>query len=297
VKRALWAGSAGALVLGGGVVACAQLSDLATYSDCSGLCDASATQGDDGSSGATMDATQSSQGGDQQAPQEAEPVGDDANEPEDANESPDVATTTTLDSGGVVEAAAPVESGTPAEAGEPHESGTTTTSDAGDGGCASTDTVHNCSGCGLACNTSTGTPMCNGITCSYVCDTNTIDCNFATAPDTDGCECAGTGCCGAGCETAHESGIPSPATYYNCSPTGNTTLINATAVCLGVGGSACTAQTQTCPLFTGTTTNAVCGTVSNTCYCWVYSGTNSGTVSSVAFGPCNIPCQSGNTWN
>jgi hypothetical protein len=286
-------------VLGGGVVACAALSDLGSYSNCTDDCDASGSTARDDATNVVPadDAMQPVQTDDQSLPEETGPVGDDGEGGEDAGESPDGTTTEDHDSGhDEVEAAAPVDAGTDvgttAEAGPAHDSGAT-----GDGGCASTNSTHNCGACGVACDTTTGTPTCNGVSCGYMCATNKIDCNFASAPDTDGCECAGTACCGNVCETAHASGIPSPANYYNCSATGNSTLIEATAVCLGVGGGGCTAQTATCPLFTGVMTSAVCGTVANTCYCWVYSGTNSGTVSSVPFGPCNIPCQSGTAWN
>jgi hypothetical protein len=300
VNRARWAGAAGALVLGIGGVACAALGDLGSYTDCSGKCDASVTPGDDASS--VDDASQPPPNDDGQVSDEAGPGADDASDHEDASENPDVTTTTTSDSGGGgVEATAPMDAATQAEAGPAHDSGTTTTGDSGtatgDGGCASTGTPQNCSACGVACDTSTGTPKCNGVTCSYTCDTNRIDCNSITAPDTDGCECAGTACCGPNCETAHESGIPNPATYYNCSATGNSTLIEATAVCLGVGGGDCLAQTVNCPIIAPTTpTSAVCGMVSTTCYCWVYSGMGSGTVSTPSFG-CAPLCQSGQSWN
>jgi hypothetical protein len=295
VKRAGWSlGAAGALVLGGGVAACAALSGLDTFGACGGDCDASSGAGNhDVSTVVPMDSSQTTPPEDQASPEEAGPPGDDGDEAGDANENPDVEMTTGGDSGADVEA--PPDSGPAAEGGTTHDAG------AGDGGCESTDTIQHCSACGVACNTSTGTPMCNGFSCSYSCASNKVDCNGGTAPDSDGCECAGTACCGPSCETAHESGIPSPATYYNCSATGNNNQIEATAVCLGVGGTGCANQTASCGGilgFGGTTTNAVCGTVSNTCYCWVYSGQNSGTVASVMYGQCNnIPCQSGQPWN
>jgi hypothetical protein len=62
-----------------------------------------------------------------------------------------------------------------------------------------------------------------------------------------------------------------------------------------VGGSTCLLQTTT-NCGPATVTNAVCGTVSGTCYCWSFSGVNAGTVNS-AF-PCTaVPCTQGTSWN
>ena len=55
-----------------------------------------------------------------------------------------------------------------------------------EGGCGPLDTPANCSACGVACSTATGTPSCSGSACSYTCNSNLQDCNRATAPDTDG---------------------------------------------------------------------------------------------------------------
>jgi hypothetical protein len=151
----------------------------------------------------------------------------------------------------------------------------------------------------FACNTSTGTSSCDAVTCSYTCNSNRQDCNHATAPDTDGCECAGTACCGTGCQTSHNSGLTTPATYYECSATGNTTQTQALAACTGSGGTGCSAKNTTCGGFFGlggTPTSAACGTVAGTCYCWVYSGQNSGQVHTGGSG-CNISCSSGSAWN
>ena len=307
MKPAHWSiRAASTLLLGGGFAACAALSGLDSYTTavCTTDCDATAggpAHDNDGSSSTPMEASEP----EPDATEETGPGGDDLDDSGDAAESPDVLAT--IDSGGTLieastEASTPMEAGMTAEAGPPHDAGGTTdangAADTGGGGCTATNTVENCGACGASCNTSTGTPACNGLSCQYACDPNRVDCNGGTPPDTDGCECAGTACCGTVCETAHETGIPSPTAYYTCTPTGNSTEIEATGVCFGVGGLGCTPQTADC--LSGSTlvqTNAVCGTVSGTCYCWSYAGVTSGTVGSVPIGCSAIPCTAGNAWN
>ncbi len=264
--------------------ACAAISGLGSYStdDCPAGCDASLGSADrrdasgDGGNGVTQD---QASGSPIDAPDEGESASDDA---DDANESVD--SSETADSGVALDAGVVDSGGGP---------------EASDGACATTSSVENCSACGIACNASTGTPSCNGTTCSYTCTANRKDCNGATVPDTDGCECAGTGCCGTGCQTIHNSGLTAPANYYQCSSTGNTTQTQALAACTGSGGTGCSSKNTTCGgIFGlgGTSTSAACGTVAGTCYCWVYSGQNSGQVHTGGNG-CSIPCSSGSTWN
>jgi hypothetical protein len=222
-----------------------------------------------------------------------EPPPDDQDDASDATSMEDGATTG--DGGPDGEGGGPVEGGS-AEAGPSNDAATA--EDAGDGGCSSTHTVENCSACGVACNTDSGAPSCNGVSCSYTCASNRVDCNAGAAPDTDGCECPGTACCGTSCQVAHESGLPSPApaNYYTCTATGNTNQVEATAACLGVGASDCLLETT--PNCGALVTNAVCGTVSGTCYCWIFQGASNlvGTVN-VAF-PCNaVSCLAGSAWN
>jgi hypothetical protein len=165
-------------------------------------------------------------------------------------------------------------------------------------GCALGTPAH-CSACGVACSSDTGAPTCGNSTCSYACAAGREDCNGPTAPNTDGCECAGTACCGTGCQIVHSSGLASPANYYDCSATGNTTQTQAMAACTGTGGTGCAAKNGNCGGafgFGGTPTNAACGTVGGTCYCWVYSGQNAGQAHAGSNG-CSIACSSGSTWN
>jgi hypothetical protein len=49
----------------------------------------------------------------------------------------------------------------------------------------------------------------------------------------------------------------------------------------------------------GTTDSSVCGTVGGSCYCWQYSGTNSGTVQPIGSARCAASCGSSGDpqWN
>ncbi len=283
--------AAGVLLLGGGIAACAALSGLDSYATgaCSVDCDASlGAHGKDGASVVVADASE--EASDFDAPEDTGTIADEAG---DANEGDDAGDATqesdaeeSTDSGpGTVDAAGS------------HDSGGEV--DAGSGGCTSTDTVDNCGACGAACDTTYGTPTCAVSSCAYTCNSGRVDCNV-TPPNLAGCECAGNACCGTSCETAHKSGITTPATYYNCNATGNNTTVEATGACISVGGTNCLGVQTNCGSFFGfggTQTNGVCGTVSSTCYCWVFSGQNAGTVS-VQQGQCtSLPCTSGTAWN
>jgi hypothetical protein len=169
-------------------------------------------------------------------------------------------------------------------------------------GCETPASSSSCGKCGQACGTSNGSTFsadsCGPLSaspstysCSYTCDNLRQDCNVATAPDQDGCECAGTACCGTGCQTAHSNGISSGAseTYYDCSPTVTHSATEAQLACeayTGGGASSCTTSSTCCVFlgcFLGGTTTAYCGTYNSTSYCWVYTGSSgpaAGTVQS-----------------
>jgi hypothetical protein len=121
---------------------------------------------------------------------------------------------------------------------------------------------------------------CNGTTCSYTCNAGASDCDKATAPDTDGCECPTPGCCGTGCDTTHVNGLGED--YYDCNPLDTYEETTAMEACVAYAASqgqsatwcqdgwGCTAIpsiTEVCHL------NAANGT---TCSgdCWVYTGTS-----------------------
>src|SRR5205814_6329466 len=111
-----------------------------------------------------------------------------------------------------------------------------------------------CGACGVACDSTTGKPSCNGSTCSYACNAGLGDCNAATAPDTDGCETSLTtntncGVCGNTCSkntscTAHSNGLGQ--SYYDCFKTGTYDVTTATDACTSANLGACSAATATC---------------------------------------------------
>ncbi|MGH7270240.1 MAG: hypothetical protein ACREJ3_07385, partial [Polyangiaceae bacterium] len=156
------------------------------------------------------------------------------------------------------------------------------TSDAGrsDSGCGLTNTVESCGVCGRACNSTTGTPSCNGASCSYTCNTGRADCNSEAGPDTDGCECSGNGCCRTGCQTSHDNGVGK--SYFDCSGTDTHSQTEAQLACQAYTGSPCTpSQSGPCNCFIllcGPSAKSYCGTVGSSCYCWQYSGPSAGTL-------------------
>jgi hypothetical protein len=151
-----------------------------------------------------------------------------------------------------------------------------------------------CGACNATCSTKTGPASCNGKTCSYKCNAGLSDCNAATAPDTDGCECATPGCCGAGCQTTHTNGVGD--SFYDCNPSGTHTMAEATAACAAYTGSnsQCSGSSLCCALnlvglCVGTTSESICGSVQGNCFCWQYSGNAPGTVQAVS-GKCTAAC-------
>jgi hypothetical protein len=78
------------------------------------------------------------------------------------------------------------------------------------GKCTDTNTDYaNCGQCGRQCSTAHASSKraCAASLCAPTCQANFQDCNTPLSPDADdGCECAGTGCCGSGCQTKHSSG-------------------------------------------------------------------------------------------
>src|ERR1019366_10654652 len=128
--------------------------------------------------------------------------------------------------------------------------------------CGPTSSVQNCGACGQACDTTTGTPSCNGVTCSYTCAAGRADCDLAT-PDTNGCECATPSCCaGGGCQMTHSNGVGQ--SYYDCMALGTYTSAQAMAACAAAQYTNCKDDSK-----------GVCGSVSSAsgtpCTCWDYS--------------------------
>ena len=144
-----------------------------------------------------------------------------------------------------------------------------------DGGCGPTNTATNCGACGNACNltTSVGSPACNGTKCLYgTCNTGRSDCNAATAPDLDGCECATPSCCAGGaCAITHDNGIGNA--FYDCAALNTYDQTQAMEACVAQTGNATLCTLASCIVDSGPTPMVVCssGLVSN-CTCWVYTG-------------------------
>jgi hypothetical protein len=165
----------------------------------------------------------------------------------------------------------------------------------GDAGptCGTTNTTTNCGACGVACDTMTGTPSCNGTACTYMCNPGRSDCNGGSGSDTDGCECPTVGCCGAECQTVHDNGMGQ--NYYDCNPL--STYEKATAI------EACVAYATTHGGQASNCTYVPCG--SNTdldiCFnngapCWEYAQPSSpGLLGKVV--NFNCPPQIMGSWN
>lgn len=159
--------------------------------------------------------------------------------------------------------------------------------------CSATNTPANCSACGVACDTKTGSPSCDGTTCSYSCKAGHSDCNQATAPDTDGCECATPACCGTGCQTSHSDG--QGQTFYDCNPADTYSSATAIAACTAFakGDAGDCSDNWTC---SGDSNNYVCfdttSNVNDCTTCWAYTGPNKGKVVN-----CECPWSSIASWN
>ncbi len=299
----------GAVAAGAVLTACAAISGVSDYSE-GNATDASLSADvrvpDSGhadapsnpDSGTPFDATAPFEaGGDDDSSPEQDSAGeidtgssDDASPPAEASAS---------DDGSSSEDAAG--DGAPPSDGEAPDAGVadTGTPDAGPT-CSSTHTVLNCSACGAECDTSTGTPSCNGSTCSYACNPGRADCNFRSAPDTDGCECATPVCCSGGtCETAHSNG--QGQTFYDCTAPRTYNQTQAQSACAAFTGNGLFCVTPSAA-FCGTLqqTTSVCSNVpgATTYYCWEYAGPSPGTVQKTTLSNAVVCPASGDpTWN
>jgi hypothetical protein len=282
------------LVLGAsGAGACASISGLGAYgSGCSKDCDASVGRAADSKGSAmgadgTFDATATDDtiGAGDSASTDDSALNDDGTSVQDDATEPGL-----QDSGG----------------GEQDSSGTPDSGSSMDAvsetGCGSTETVENCGACGVACNTTTGAPMCGGSSCSYTCNTLRQNCNTA-APNTGGCECTGTGCCATNCQTTHSTGTGED--YYDCTSTGTINETQAKEACATFTGDAgaCSSSQVGCNcllVLCSSQAQSVCGVSGGTCNCWQYSGPNEGKVeSSSDTSHCSASCGSSSDpgWN
>jgi hypothetical protein len=137
------------------------------------------------------------------------------------------------------------------------------------------NTVTNCSGCGITCDSATNsTRTCNGTSCGYTCNAGRADCNLATAPNVDGCECGTPGCCGTGCQTTHSNGVGQ--SFYDCVTVGTYDQTQAQEACVAFTGNAAQCSVFTCG---GNSNTSMCSDTSPTrCDCWGFGGTQKGKV-------------------
>lgn len=164
-----------------------------------------------------------------------------------------------------------------------------------DGGCGPTNTATNCGACGNACNTTTNTVRAcgGGTSCLYTCNSGRADCNAATAPNLDGCECATTTCCGTACQTQHDNGLGN--TFYDCVASGTYNVAQATEACVAFTNDAAQCNANffcTAGADGGVIAQLVCSDTSPTaCACWTYSGVAVGHVANSGLtGPLNCQC-------
>jgi stigma-specific protein Stig1 len=153
-----------------------------------------------------------------------------------------------------------------------------------------TTTTQNCGGCGNVCGgTHVQTKACvGGIACSYTCQPGYVDCDQSGA-NTNGCECAGTGCCSGACQTAHSNGLGQ--TFYDCTAAGtyNLTQANEARAAWTVAGTDTIAP--------GCGTGAVARQAFDRCAVWVYSGGGAGHVYlNTIDNTCLCPTASDPTW-
>lgn len=159
----------------------------------------------------------------------------------------------------------------------------TPASPAADNGCESSlNSKSSCGGCGNVCSTTNSTnQMCSGISCTYTCSANRQDCNVATPPNTDSCECEGTGCCTGACQVKHNTAIGvQPDTtpgwpWYDCVPLNTYDVTQATAACNAFKTAA--ASTNDCFARVTSpgngTVSQICVVASGGCSCWAYATT------------------------
>lgn len=139
-----------------------------------------------------------------------------------------------------------------------------------DNGCetSTTTSVSNCGGCNNVCTTAANNTARSCVepgTCQYSCATNRQDCNAATAPNLDGCECEGGACCGTGCQTKHSNGVGD--NWYDCVALNTYDQTQAMAACQAAGNSNC--YDTYCIGYTGS--GLVCGGTNAQCTCWWYA--------------------------
>lgn len=157
------------------------------------------------------------------------------------------------------------------------------------GTCVSTQTdKNNCGACGLVCSSKNGTSLCINGACSISCNSGFFNCDGNAA---NGCECAGTGCCGSSCQTIHSNGLGQ--NFFDCAPLGTYNVTQAMEACQAYIAVNPTAGTCTTFICSGSSELIVGTTSSTNCASWAYSGSNVGHV----FQGCNFcPSASDPIW-
>ncbi len=124
----------------------------------------------------------------------------------------ETSTTTTTDCGACGQTCAPVNAATASCAGggcsyacNPGTLDCTSSPPNLDGCESDATSVTTCGGCANDCTTgpNTTSSSCSAGSCSYTCEPGYSDCDAASAPDVNGCECNATACCGGGCAGPH----------------------------------------------------------------------------------------------
>jgi hypothetical protein len=131
-----------------------------------------------------------------------------------------------------------------------------------------TNTINNCSGCGIVCNAVNATvAACNGFTCSYTCKPGFYDC-VQNGVNTDGCE-----------TQEHINGIGN--NYVDCADPlgtpGNAATYNGTMATDARAAWPVAGTDVACSCINGTE-NCVMRYTNTQCTVWVYSGVDSGRV-------------------
>jgi hypothetical protein len=156
------------------------------------------------------------------------------------------------------------------------------------------NTLANCSGCGITCDTThSADGGCNGTSCTTGgCTGNYFDCNTSGA-NADGCECLG-GCCGTGCAVKHSVG--NGKSFFDCNAAGAYSHALAVDACAKYTGDPSLCLDFMCTQVTGL---LVCSASDQTqgCACWRYTGTDTGLVhfsTALPTGGCLCPTAAAN---
>jgi hypothetical protein len=100
-----------------------------------------------------------------------------------------------------------------------------------------TSNESNCGACGHACSSANASgTSCSSSACDPSCYSGYVNCATPTASADDGCECQGTACCGASCQTQHSNGVGQ--SWYDCFALSTYNVTTATSACAAFTGNA-----------------------------------------------------------